>query len=73
MTASDVAKAFASITLPTVLAWSGQPRKMDLADRDSRREVYRLVLSEGTSEDILEMIDGLLLIDLWGEFILPAT
>lgn len=36
------------------------------------RECFEIVLREGMSEDVMAYIDGALLIDLWGERVLPV-
>ncbi len=64
--------AFPRGPLPLHLNWSDPDQVYDLADRDDRRLVYEIVLREGGPTDVLEFIDGALLIDLWPEFTLPA-
>ena len=54
------------------LWWSGPPRTFDLADRSQRRRAYEIVLREGTPEDIVDVVDGALLGDLWNDLVLPA-
>ena len=44
---------------------------MDLRDRRQRARVYEIVLREGTADDVLAYIDGVLLVDLWDELVLP--
>jgi hypothetical protein len=43
----------------------------DLSDRGQRARVYEVVLREGTPDDMRSFIDGALLVDLWGELVLP--
>ena len=67
----DPATAFATIRLPLHLHWSRPDQTFDLADRDDRAAVYAIVLREGTTADIVELIDPLLLFDLWPDIALP--
>ena len=43
----------------------------DLRSRADRARVYEIVLQEGTPADILTYIDGVLLVDLWEDLVLP--
>ncbi|MER6574354.1 helix-turn-helix transcriptional regulator [Nonomuraea sp. NPDC001023] len=54
-----------------VLRFGG--RVYDLADRDQRRAAYSALLSEGGPADLLDHVDGALLVELWGELALPAA
>ncbi|TQL02329.1 helix-turn-helix domain-containing protein [Cellulomonas sp. SLBN-39] len=65
-------RAFARITLPLHVSWSDPGRVLDLAVRRERARAYELVLSEGTADDILGVVDGALLGDLWPDLVLPA-
>lgn len=67
----DPDRALAHVTLPLHLNWSDPGRRFDLRDRRQRARVYEIVLREGTSDDLLTYIDGVLLIDLWDELVLP--
>jgi transcriptional regulator with XRE-family HTH domain len=67
----DPQRAFATITLPLHLIWSGNVRRFDLRDRRQRALVYEIVLRKGTPDDILRYVDGLLLLDLWPDLVLP--
>lgn len=67
----DPSDAFATVTLPRRLYWSGPPRSYRLANRRDRARVYEIVLREGSPKDLLTYIDGTLLVDLWDELILP--
>jgi hypothetical protein len=54
--------------------WSGpDPRNVrwDLADRSRRRDLYEIVLVEGTLGDIRELVNGPELVRLWEEMHLP--
>ncbi|TMR12164.1 helix-turn-helix domain-containing protein [Nonomuraea turkmeniaca] len=46
-------------------------RDYDLADRDERRAAYALLLREGSPQELLDHVDGVLLADLWEELDLP--
>lgn len=67
----SVHDALATVTLPLHLAWSGQRREYRLADRGDRARVYEMVLREGGAEDVLRYVDGVLLVDLWDDLVLP--
>lgn len=67
----SVHDALATVTLPLHLAWSGQRREYRLADRGDRARVYEVVLREGGPEDVLRYVDGVLLVDLWDDLVLP--
>ncbi len=64
-------QALATVTLPLHLNWSPPARTFDLHDRSDRARVYEIVLREGTGADILAYIDGVLLVELWDELVLP--
>lgn len=66
-----IEQAPAVVTLPLHLNWSQPDRRFDLADRRDRARVYEIVLREGGPDDVLAYIDGVLLVDLWGELVLP--
>lgn len=67
----SAAQAFATVRLPLHLNWSDRDRLYDLRDRRQRARVYEIVLREGGTDDILQYIDGLLLVDLWEDLVLP--
>jgi hypothetical protein len=64
-------EALAPVRLPLHLNWSDHDRTFHLSDRRERARVYEMVLREGRPEDILTYVDGLLLVDLWQEPVLP--
>ncbi len=66
-----VEQALATISLPLHLNWSGPARTFNLADRSARAQVYEMVLREGLPEDVLTYVDGVLLVDLWDDLVLP--
>jgi transcriptional regulator with XRE-family HTH domain len=64
-------KALATMELPLSLNWSQPGREYRLKDRSDRARVYEAVLREGDEKDVLTYIDGVLLVDLWDEMVLP--
>jgi transcriptional regulator with XRE-family HTH domain len=69
----DVARALAEVELPLHLNWSSPGRVFDLRSRTDRARVYEIVLQEGRPADILAYVDGALLVDLWGDLVLPRA
>lgn len=67
------ALALAVITLPLHLSWSGPERQFAMRNRDERARVYEIVLREGGPEDVLAYVDGVLLVELWDELVLPRA
>lgn len=65
------ARALAAVRLPLHVNWSDPTRTFDLLDRRQRARVYEIVLREGTPEDILEYVDGVLLVEIWDDLVLP--
>jgi hypothetical protein len=63
--------ALATVPLPLALNWSQPDRIFRLADRGDRARVYELVLREGGPDEVLRYLDGVLLVDLWNELVLP--
>ncbi len=68
-----VGQALATVELPLTLNWSQPGRMFRLADRGDRARVYELVLREGAPADVIRYIDGVLLVDLWDELVLPRA
>ncbi|QNK83457.1 helix-turn-helix transcriptional regulator [Nakamurella sp. PAMC28650] len=66
-------QALAAVELPLTLNWSQPERVFRLSDRGDRARVYELVLREGSDSDVLRYLDGVLLIDLWDELVLPRA
>jgi hypothetical protein len=64
--------AFSTVTLPLGLNWSRPGATFDLSDRRQRARCYEVALREGTADDLLSYVDGALLVDLWGELVLPC-
>ena len=67
----NAVQALATVTLPLHLNWSDPGRSFDMKQRRQRARVYEIVLREGTPEDVLTYIDGLLLLDHWDDLVLP--
>lgn len=63
--------AFAGVSLPLQVNWSTPGASFDLADRRQRARCYEVVLREGMPADILRVVDGALLVDLWSELVVP--
>lgn len=66
-------QALATVALPLHLNWSAPGRQFSMRDRSQRARVYEIVLGEGGPEDVLTYIDGVLLVDLWDELVLPRN
>ncbi len=64
-------KALATVVLPRWIDWSPGGVSRPLADRSRRLVAYQLVLNEGTPADIINFIDGALLVELWDDLMLP--
>jgi transcriptional regulator with XRE-family HTH domain len=64
-------QALATVALPVHLNWTQPGRTFHLANRSERARVYEAVLTEGGPEDVLQYVDGVLLVDLWDEMVLP--
>ena len=63
-----------SVGLPANLFWSGpNPRdvRWDVSDLGRRRDLYEIVLVEGTLDDIIRLIDGPGLVEVWDRMYLP--
>ncbi len=62
------------VGLPLRVFWSGpdpQAARWDLADPHSRRDLYEIVLLEGSLDDIRELVNGSELVRLWHQMYLP--
>ena len=66
-----VNQAFASLTLPLHLNWSTPGQVFKLSERGDRARAYEILLQEGLPQDLLAMVDGALLVDLWAELVFP--
>jgi len=63
-----------AVALPAELFWSGpEPRtvRWDLANPDRRRDLYEIVLVEGTLDDVQRLVNGHALLELWDQLYLP--
>jgi hypothetical protein len=63
-----------SVGLPTALIWSGpnpQDIRWDITDPDRLRDLYEIVLVQGTIDDIVELIDGPALVEIWDRTYFP--
>ena len=69
----DVGRALAAVELPLHLNWSAPGQVFDLRSRADRARVYEIVLQEGTPADIMAYVDGVLLVDLWEDLVLPRA
>jgi transcriptional regulator with XRE-family HTH domain len=65
--------ALAAVMLPLHLDWSMPGRVYDLRDRRQRARLYEAVLREGSPEDLMRHIDGVLLVEVWPDLVLPRT
>ncbi|MFM8867765.1 MAG: helix-turn-helix transcriptional regulator [Ilumatobacteraceae bacterium] len=65
--------ALARVDLPLHLDWSSVGRTHDLSKRRSRARCYEVVLREGLPDDIVTLVDGALLCDLWDDLVLPRA
>lgn len=62
------------IGLPVRLFWSGpQPQavRWDLASPQRRRDLYEIVLTEGSLDDARELVNGQALVEQWNDLYLP--
>lgn len=66
-----IEQALRSVNFEEHLWWSGPVRGFDLSDRRQRLRAYEIVLREGGPEDIVSIVDGLLLCELWPQLVLP--
>lgn len=68
----DPERAFQTVLLPGPQhEWAGPRRNYYLHDRTDRARAYELILREGSPSDLLDYIDGALLVDIWKELHLP--
>lgn len=66
-------RALGTVEVPLHLDWSVPGRLVRLGDRRERARFYEVVLREGGPQDIAGYVDGVLLVDLWEELVLPAA
>jgi transcriptional regulator with XRE-family HTH domain len=68
----DPERAFSTVLLPGPHHDRPEPRRLYcLHDRADRARAYELLLREGSPTDLLDYIDGALLVDIWKELDLP--
>lgn len=68
----DPERAFRMVLLPGPdHDWPVPRRPYYLHDRTDRARAYELILREGSPRDLLDYIDGALLVDIWRELDLP--
>ncbi len=67
------AQAFAGVVLPIELNWSAPGRRYEPRDRRQRARLYELLLREGEPADLERHVDGLLLVELWPELVVPRA
>lgn len=68
-----VAEAFADVVLPLELNWSTPGRRFVTRDRRQRARLYELLLREGAPADLERWVDGVLLVDVWDDLVLPRA
>ena len=68
----DPERAFSTMLLPGPQHhWPAPRRHYYLHEREDRARAYELILREGSPSDLLDFIDGALLVDLWKDLDLP--
>ena len=68
----DPERAFSTVLLPGPdHHWPAPRQRYHLRDRTDRARAYELILREGSPSDLLDYIDGALLVDIWEELDLP--
>jgi transcriptional regulator with XRE-family HTH domain len=69
----QVGEALADVVLPLELNWSTPGRRFATRGRRERARLYEVLLREGSPADLERWVDGALLIDVWGDLVLPRT
>jgi hypothetical protein len=70
----SIVKASGRIKLPRHVYWSGedpQGKQWELDDPRQRELVYRMVMIEGTDDDVRRFIDVDELVTMWSNLVLP--
>ena len=68
----DPDQAFRAVVLPGPSRhWPAPHRYYYLHDRDDRARAYELLIREGSPSDLLDYVDGALLVDIWRDLDLP--
>jgi hypothetical protein len=65
-------ECFAKVYLDDQATFEGI-RKFDLRRRRQRRRLYELLLRKGQPDELMDWIDGALLVDLWEDLTIPAV
>ena len=65
-------ECFATISVPDPRRYRGVTR-FDLRKRPSRRRMYENLLRRGHPGELVDWVDGALLVDLWDELRIPAA
>ena len=65
-------ECFAKVYLDDPTRFEGV-RKFDLRRRTQRSRLYELLLRKGQPEELIDWIDGALLVDLWEDLRMPAV
>jgi transcriptional regulator with XRE-family HTH domain len=68
-----VREAFAEVVLPLELNWSAPGRGFATRDRGQRARLYEVLLREGQPADLERWVDGVLLVDVWEEMVIPRA
>ena len=62
------------VELPIHLYWSDDNNRFDLSKRARLRSMYQIVLTEGSTDDVVALLSRSLLLDVWDELWLsPAV
>ena len=64
-------EALADVRLPLVLNRSAPGRVYRCRDRRDRGHLYETLLAEGLAQDVERWVDGVLLVDLWDDIVVP--
>lgn len=65
-------ECFAKVELDDATS-AGAVRRFDLRRRPHRRRLYELLLRRGQPEELIDWIDGALLVDIWDDLSLPQV
>jgi hypothetical protein len=66
------ARTSGAVLVPDQIDPSNPRRVYELEDRDERKYLYEIVLTDGTAADINGLIDRSWLVELWDRLYLPA-
>lgn len=65
-------ECFATVSVPDATRLRGVTR-FTLRRRASRRRMYEMLLRNGLPDELIDWVDGALLVDLWGDLRLPQA